>query len=377
MTRIALLLPGSQWAVGGAPMRWRALRDALAPLGCVVHEIACDRRAECISVCASTTAERPAKQPIWYHNRKFCHAYADALLERLTTDGVSTIICSGLETFEYVNYFASLGTVRIIYDMHNVEHQLYRDIQQAAPAGSFHAGLFTDEHIAMVGAAEKSAVTSASAVWCCSPNDRLTVLAALPDTDPSKVRVVPNVVPLPPMQSGLSETTPRRACFIGRMDHYPNIIAARLLISEVAPLLANTGSAMPIVIAGAHLGPELGTSGGNIELVCDPPDVGPLLRRGIMLVPLTIGGGSRLKILEAFAAGAVVVSTAKGVEGLDVDPGAHFLAAETGEQFTSAVLALVGDTQQRTRLAAEAWALVRDRYSVRALTSQLTAGDDL
>jgi glycosyltransferase involved in cell wall biosynthesis len=377
VTPVALLLPGSQSAVGGAPMRWRALRDALAPLGCTVHEIACDRRAECMTVCASTTTGRSPRHPIWYHNRKFCPAYADALLARLLSDGVSTIICSGLETFEYVNHFASLGTVRVIYDMHNVEHQLYRDIQTAAPAGSFHAGLFSDEHIAMVAAAEKSVVSSASAVWCCTPNDRLRVLSAVPRTEPGKVRVVPNVIPLPPAQPRSFEETPRRACFIGRMDHYPNILAAHLLINEVAPSLATNGSAMRVAIAGAHIGPELGTSSGNVELISDPPDIGPLLQCSIMLVPLTIGGGSRLKILEAFAAGAAVVSTAKGVEGLDVTPGVHYLPAETGEQFTSAALTLASDGQLRARLAAGAWALVHDRYSVRALTTQLTAGGDL
>lgn len=373
-TRTPLLLPGPQAAIGGAPMRWRALRDALTPLGCAVHEISCDKRARCAALCGSTTAPRLDRQLIWYHNRKFCVAYADSLLEQLTAEGVSTIICSGLETFEYVNYFTSLGTVRVIYDMHNVEHLLYRDIQQAAPEGSFHARLFSAEHIAMVAAAEASAVASAARVWCCTRGDRLAVLSTFPVADPGKVRVVPNVVATPANPPSPA-TVPRHACFIGRLDHYPNIVAARVLINEVGPLLAAASSPVPLLIAGAHMGSEFdsSTSAANVELIADPLDVGPLIRQGIMLVPLTIGGGSRLKVLEAFAAGAAVVSTAKGVEGLDVTPEVHYILAETAEEFAAATLTLARDHQQRSRLVAEAWALVCGKYTVRALAEQFAA----
>jgi glycosyltransferase involved in cell wall biosynthesis len=378
-TRTALLLPGPIAAIGGAPMRWRALRDALTPLGCAVHEISCDRRAECLRVCGSTGTSRVDSQFIWYHNRKFCTAYADSLLARFTAEGVSTIICSGLETFEYVNYFASLGTVRVVYDMHNVEHLLYRAIRRATPDGSLQARLFTDEHIAMVAAAEASAIASANRVWCCTPKDRRTVLSTFPLADPGKVRVVPNVVATPaiPPKPGAA---PRHACFVGRFDHYPNIVAARMLLNDVAPLLAAAGSPFPLVIAGANMGSDLcsHTSMANVELIADPPDVGPLIRNGIMLVPLTIGGGSRLKVLEAFAAGAAVVSTAIGVEGLGLTPDVHYKLAETAAEFAAATLTLVHDHRQRSRLVAEAWPLVSGRYSVRALAERFaTAGGDL
>jgi glycosyltransferase involved in cell wall biosynthesis len=375
--RVGLLLPGAQTAVGGAGMRWRALRDALAPQGCVVQEITCDRRTVCAFACGMTSTTPDADEFIWYHNRKFCRAYADDVLKELAIDNVSTIVCSGLETFEYVNYFASHGGVRVIYDMHNVEHVLYRDIQQTAPEGSRHAKLFTDEHVAMVARAEASAVASATLVWCCSGADRRALVSIFPHVDQRKIRVVPNVVSTP-MEPPALLTEPRHAYFVGRLDHYPNKVAADLVVTQIAPLLAESGSPIPVVVAGAYAGSEFsaGTCSTSIKILNDPVDIAPLLHGGVLVLPLTIGGGSRLKVLEAFAAGAPVVSTAKGVEGLDVEAGTHYLPAETPQDFVAAILMLIRDRPRRTRIAVAAWALARERYSVHALTLQFAEGDD-
>jgi glycosyltransferase involved in cell wall biosynthesis len=91
----------------------------------------------------------------------------------------------------------------------------------------------------------------------------------------------------------------------------------------------------------------------------------------VLLVPLTLGGGSRLKILEGFALRAPVVSTAKGVEGLDVTDGVHYLRAETPAGFVDALGRVLDDERLRTRLVESAADLVRERYSVPALRACL------
>jgi len=79
-------------------------------------------------------------------------------------------------------------------------------------------------------------------------------------------------------------------------------------------------------------------------------------------VPLRIGGGTRLKILEAMALGTPVVSTRKGAEGLDVTDGENILIADTAAGFVDAVLSLLDDSGLRARLAANARRLVETRY---------------
>jgi glycosyltransferase involved in cell wall biosynthesis len=372
-TPFALILPSSQNGVGGAPMRWRALRDALAPQGCTVIELSCDRSTTCGAVCETTGRRRTPIERIWHHNRLYCPKYADALLATLTASGATNVICSGLETHLYVSHFAATGAVRVIYDMHNVEHKLYRDIQNAAPADSIHARLFSDEHIDMVADAERSTIASAHEVWCCTPVDRHTVLSTFAGIDPQKVRIVPNSVPLPSQRPNLT-TSRRHACFVGRFDHYPNIVAARTLTAEVAPLLSMADPPLPLLLAGANVLPELDIPiQANVAFVADPPDAAALMRDGILLVPLTLGGGSRLKVLEAFAAGAPVVSTAKGVEGLDVEPGLHYLPAETPEEFAATALELSRDQELSAAVAVAAWELAAERYSIEALAKRLVS----
>jgi glycosyltransferase involved in cell wall biosynthesis len=107
------------------------------------------------------------------------------------------------------------------------------------------------------------------------------------------------------------------------------------------------------------------------ELHADVPDVRPFLARcGFLVVPLRIGGGSRLKILEALAAGTPVVSTRVGAEGLELTAGRDLLVAETPESLVNAALAAIrrpdelADTAERGRrqvLANYSWELLAER----------------
>jgi glycosyltransferase involved in cell wall biosynthesis len=132
---------------------------------------------------------------------------------------------------------------------------------------------------------------------------------------------------------------------------------------------------VPVVVCGAALAEWLPADGlpPTVRLASDPPSTAPLITGGVLLVPLTLGGGSRLKVLEGFALRAPVVSTAKGVEGLDVTAGEHYLRAETPAGFVDAVGRVLDDERLRTRLVGSAADLVRGRYSVAALRACLQA----
>ena len=100
-----------------------------------------------------------------------------------------------------------------------------------------------------------------------------------------------------------------------------------------------------------------------VEFLGRPGDVRPAyLRSYATIVPLFSGGGTRLKILESFALGRPVVSTAKGVEGLSVRPGVHYLPAESAEEFVAQLVAL-RDSALWARLVRHARGLVESRYS--------------
>lgn len=367
----------------GMSMRWWALREALGRYAdCEVRELGCNRWEHCRSAC-QLTGERARgvvsfrhNGEVWFTDRRYCEDYATRLAGELVADGVSVVVCSGLETHRYVPVLAERPELTVIYDMHNVEVALTRAIHRAAPPGSYHAIVCDEESVRLVEAAERAAVGAAHALWVCSPEDRAMVAALCDDTAPGRTTIVPNVVDLP--GPAAPATGRARICYTGRMDYYPNTDAGLRLGYEIAPLVHGRGHDVPVVIAGAYAqemidGPSLPP---GVELISSPASIADVVTGGIMAVPLTIGGGTRFKILEAFGYGAPVVSTAKGAEGLGVTPGVHYLNAESPPEFADALDTLLRDVQLRTRLAGAAWDLVREHYSVDALAARLSVAVD-
>lgn len=376
--RAVILASGDGTRSGGQSLRIRALRAALSQHGtCAIEAIGCDRWGGCERVCRTsgrvTTGHRDVAEcegVVWYYDNASCADRAAELGGRLRRDGVSTVVCSGLETHRYVTELKRYG-LRVVLDMHNVELPLHTAIHRGAPPGSIVSRQYTRDHLRLLEAAERTAIAQADEVWACSEADRALAMATYPEAGGKTIRVVPNVVDVAEVPGPVP--TAERVAFVGRFDYYPNIEAATTLVYDVAPLLAAMGHELPVVLAGASLdGLFAGAPvGSNVELVSDPPTVAPIVAGSIVAVPLRIGGGSRYKILEAFALGAPVVSSPKGVEGLDVRPGVHYLEAVEPADFAAAIGALAGDPGLRASLAQAAWRLARDTYSVAALTRSL------
>jgi glycosyltransferase involved in cell wall biosynthesis len=101
----------------------------------------------------------------------------------------------------------------------------------------------------------------------------------------------------------------------------------------------------------------------DVEVTGEVADVAPFLLEGeIAIVPLRFGGGSRLKILEAFSSGIPVVSTTMGAEGLSVQDGVHIMLADSPGEFADKILQLSGDADLRRALAKAGRVLVEERY---------------
>ncbi len=130
--------------------------------------------------------------------------------------------------------------------------------------------------------------------------------------------------------------------FMGSMDWYANVDGVKWFVDAVWPLVQSKIPQARFIVVGRKPPAEilaLATSGRNIEVTGTVPDVRPYLRGAdVVVVPLRIGGGTRLKIYEAMAAEVPVVSTRIGAEGLDVEDGRHVLLADTAEDTAAKVL---------------------------------------
>ena len=184
--------------------------------------------------------------------------------------------------------------------------------------------------------------------------------------------VVPNGIDCALYEPDPMGAEPESAAFIGWLACYTNDNAVQWFCREVLPVVLREAPGFRFIAAGKDPTPAAQRlAGPNVEIqgtLARPQDL--LKRAGIVVVPLLEGGGTRFKILEAFAAGKAVVSTSKGCEGLAVAHERDILVADDPAGFAAAVVRLLRDEGLRRRLAATGRRLVEQIYDWRIVAGQ-------
>jgi|HubBroStandDraft_1064217.scaffolds.fasta_scaffold00158_28 glycosyltransferase involved in cell wall biosynthesis len=162
--------------------------------------------------------------------------------------------------------------------------------------------------------------------------------------------------------------------FVGSMDWMPNADGIRWFAAEVFPQIRAALAEVTLTVVGREPAAalrQLATPHSGITVTGTVPDVRPYLERAaISIVPLRIGGGTRLKIYEAMAMGTPVVATTIGAEGLPVKNGEHLLIADSAATQAAAVIGLLQDRERATRIAASALRFVRAHCSWEGVAEQ-------
>lgn len=155
--------------------------------------------------------------------------------------------------------------------------------------------------------------------------------------------------------------------FLGSMDWMANIDGAEWLAGEVLPRIWAKRPETRVALVGRNPAAklkEMGARDSRITVTGTVDDVKPWLWGAkVSIVPLRVGGGTRLKIYEAMAARVAAVSTTVGAEGLPVNNGEHLRLADTPDDFARACLDLLANETERRALADAAWRLVNERFS--------------
>jgi glycosyltransferase involved in cell wall biosynthesis len=192
------------------------------------------------------------------------------------------------------------------------------------------------------------------------------------------ISLVENGVDLEQFVPAKEAPQPGHILFCGSLNWDPNLDALDYLLKEIMPSLLQRlpGVKLRIVGKGPPAGLQKQLAGlASVELVGEVPDVRPhLAQTSVVVVPLRIGGGSRIKILEALAMGKAVVSTSIGAEGLAVSDGVHCLLADTPAEFASRVAELLTSPEACRRLGENGRRLVCDRYSWDRAAKALESG---
>jgi polysaccharide biosynthesis protein PslH len=246
---------------------------------------------------------------------------------------------------------------RTILDLHNVESVLH-DRCAATERGpvAFAHRVFRAASLEL----ERSWFLRCSTVLVTSEIDAALVRQIAPRV---AVRVYPNALPPGPAPLLLDQEA---IVFSGNMEYHPNLAAVRFFRERVWPLVRERWPTLVWRLVGKN--PEAirrYTEGDpRIELVGAASDaVAELARSRVAVVPLLSGSGTRLKILEAWAAGLPVVSTALGAEGLPARDGENILLADAPDQFAAAVTRLLACTDLRHRLGTTGRSLVEKEFT--------------
>jgi glycosyltransferase involved in cell wall biosynthesis len=268
-----------------------------------------------------------------------------------TANRFDVVVCDFLDAA--VNFPENL-TIPTVLFQHNVESEIWR--RHAELESNPGKRLVYSMEFKRMLAYEQAAVKKFHHVIAVSEHDRKLMSAWV---DPSWITVVPTGVDLEQYAPDSSISEPDSlVLFVGAMDWEPNIDAVEYFCEEVWPLVLAKIPSARFRIVGRNPDRRVNSlTVKSIEVTGRVPSVIHHLREAaVVVVPLRVGGGTRLKIYEAMAAGKAVVSTSVGAEGLDVHHGRDIVLADSPTKFAEAILALLRDRNLRKnyeRAAAE------------------------
>jgi glycosyltransferase involved in cell wall biosynthesis len=303
-----------------------------------------------------------------YQMRKYCRpAVAQRLRELLREVHYDVLLCDFLLTAGVVPWDISIPTVMFT---HNVEAVIWRrhfDVQQ-----NLFWKLMAWREYRTWARVENHYTRLADHVLTVSDNDREAFLEFLP---PHKVTTVPTGVDLNYFQPGQGTPEAASLVFTGDMGWLPNEDAIAYFAGEILPIIQRSIPDVTLWAVGRSPTRKvlsIAKKNPAVRVTGAVDDIRPHVHRAAAyVVPLRIGGGTRIKIFEAMAMGMPVVSTTVGAEGLPVRDGEHILLADSPNEFACQTIRLLAEAPLRDRMGRAARALVESRYSWSAVTEVL------
>ena len=285
--------------------------------------------------------------------------------ELLAENDYDLIICDFVQMAR--NAIGLTGPPKLLFQ-HNVEAEIFA--RHAKTGGSWALRQYMHLQYRKMRRFEAKAGRDFDAVVAVSDRDKQTFQA---DYGWDHVHTIDTAVDLDYFQRNGTEERPDQIMFLGAMDWLPNEDCAEYFVREVWPIVRNKRPNVTFQIVGRNPTPlvrQLNSATG-VEVVGTVPDVRPYLAESsVVVVPLRIGGGTRIKIFEAMAMGKTVVSTTLGAEGLNVTSGHDIEIADTPNELADAVLRLLDSPDLRTTIGANARELVEQHYSAEKIARQ-------
>ena len=282
-----------------------------------------------------------------------------------------TIIVEGVALYKFLAPLRPMVR-QLVLDMHNVESDLADQLEPKRGWRPFSPGLRS---------LEKKAAAIVDRIWVCSKLDHERLQAMV--RPGATVHIVPNGIPrahelpsqLPPLPA-VRDAFPL-ILYVGHLAYEPNVDAAARLAHTILPRIRRTLPTVRLILAGRSPGPVIHALSGLdcVTVMENPDDTRPLLSAAhLCIIPLKMGGGTRIKILEAAALGVPVIATPLAAEGLDLIDGEDLLLADSDEDLADTAIALSSDRDRMTSLRARAHETVWTRFGPQAVRDAVGRG---
>lgn len=301
-------------------------------------------------------------------------AYASAVARACSVSRFDVLHADTIALTPFVDLGASRSAATVLTH-HNIESQLMRRRSEVEPRTA--ARWFLGREADKLARYESLVSGRYDCNIFMSTPDRDLLAASVPGL---RTAVVPNGVDLDYFaadETGGSETS---LIYTGGMNMFANRDAVLSFLRDCWPTIAAAvpdarfyavGQTPPAELLEAAAGDPRVVVTGYVD------DIRPFVRKAaVYVVPLRVGGGTRLKVLDAMASGKAIVSTSIGCEGLDVMPANDLLIADSPAEFARVTISLLGDAAARRRLGAAARARVAERYGWRTVVEQLLGAYD-
>jgi glycosyltransferase involved in cell wall biosynthesis len=290
--------------------------------------------------------------------KHYTRRFAERLTRLLSEEHFDLLHC---EWTPYASYLPPADGLPKFMMTHNIESQVwFRRAQQGRTV--FERTFFSLQGQRME-IFEREAVRRVDAVGAVTPLDAEQLRA----WGARRVSLIENGADLDRFKPSEDKAGSGRILFLASLDCYPNQDALDYFLRQIMQLVSQRLPTARLQVVGK--GPPLElrkrlAQYAGVELVGEVRDVRPYLAQAaVVVVPLRVGGGSRIKILEALAMGKPVVSTSVGAEGLALSDGVHIALADTPVKFAACTVDLLTSPQDCQRLGEAGRRLVAERYS--------------
>ncbi len=253
-----------------------------------------------------------------------------------------------------------------ILDMHNVESNLLQ--RYAQTESNLLKKVYAQVTASKLKRYENHVSSQFDQILVCSGEDKKIVED---NCHPRSIQVLPNGVDCHYFSPQPVDPDSRDLVFVGSMDYHANISGIKHFVQHILPLIHQKCPDAQLYIVGKNPPEDIQKlADEQITVTGMVPDVRDYLYRAkVVVVPLLVGGGTRLKILEAMACARPIVSTTLGAEGLEVKSEEHLLLADEPQDFASQVLKLLDDSKVCHELGQSALEFVSQRYEWSVITN--------